>query len=275
MNMQSRLQLIEDITVMIGSTHAVEAAYSTGDDSTEMSDIRILCVPKNTIDAPTAYKKLNYFFTNELKPETASFVSREPSRIIKQFNLPNGFVVTLSVIESRLVSVSGWWRVLRGAPAINSSLGGRETDVELVAEPKPAPEPEPVAEAMPEPEPVQQPVVEAPVEFVPAAAPEQAEEPQQDGDEYWDYVAKNIRSARLAINSGSYIRAGEIISLLRHMLIELICVRNDIEENFENAIDFIECEEKDMLIKSYPAALDKAPLIKSLGIICELFDRLA
>jgi len=59
------------------------------------------------------------------------------------------------------------------------------------------------------------------------------------------------------------------------MLIELICVRNGINENFEHAIDFVDCEEKDLLIKTYPNGTDKTSLISALAVETELFDKLA
>ncbi|MBQ9993267.1 MAG: hypothetical protein IJP17_00965, partial [Clostridia bacterium] len=107
----------------------------------------------------------------------------------------------------------------------------------------------------------------------PEPAPEPDPEPTEE-EKYWSYVTQKFKAAHRAIASGSLIRANEITSLLRRMLIELICVRNGITENFEHSIDFIDCEEKDMLIKTYPAALDQNSLAGALGVMSELFDRL-
>ena len=267
--MQSRLQLIDTIADFVRDSYVVEAMYSTGDDRTEVTDIRVLCVPKRNTDAPSAYKKLNYFFASELAPTGGSFVSREPSKIVKKYELSEGFTVTLSVIEQRFASVDGWWRPVIDSAAVSGAFdAGTRTDEDIIYAPETEPmaEPEPAVEFMP---------VAVPIAEEPAPQPEPAPEEQDDGDEYWDFVAKNIRAARHAINSGSFIRAGEIISLLRHMLIELICVRNGIESNFEHSIDFVDCEEKDMLAKTYPAAMDKRGLIGALSVTSELFDRLA
>ena len=133
---------------------------------------------------------------------------------------------------------------------------------------KPEPQPEPA----PEPEPQPEPEPEAESEPQPEEAPEEEEDEEQ---KYWKFVSTQLKNARHAVSAGSYIRANEILNVLRKMLIELICVNNGVEEDFENSIDFIECEEKDMLIKTFPRAMNAGGLAAALGAVSELFDRLS
>lgn len=271
MDMQSRNQLVDSIAAFAGGA-GIGAIYSVGDDATEMSDVRLLCVAKDPAGTVLAYKKLNYFIKNELSPAADSFISKDTTNIIKKYEMADGFTVTVTVPEPQNISVTGWWRAVLDDAAVSAAFdAAKKTDEDIIAAEKPAEEPAPAepVEAAPVVEEQPAPVIE------PIESPAAEAQPEDSGDEYWDFVAKNIRTARHAINSGSSIRAGEIISLLRHMLIELICVRNGIEGNFEHAIDSIECEETEMLVKTYPATMDRPGLINALSVISELFDRLA
>ncbi len=295
MNLQLRNDYIDRIAMLAQDSYVVGAVFVTGDHQTECEDVRILMLPKPDCAAMSAFKKVNYLISTDISPVSVSVISRDVKCLVKRYVTEDGIAVTLTVSESGSVPQTEWWRVVYDDVNAASLLDGRsrtEQDIlfEQPAAPAPIPAPEPIPEPVPEPEPVPVPAPieevqlipadlpnadEQPSEPSPAEEPEQADDEVSEEDEYWDFVAHHIKITRRAISCGSYIQAGEEIGMLRRMLIELICVRSGVEENFERAIDSIDCEEKDMLVKTYPARADQGAMATALATITELFERLS
>lgn len=258
-----RDQYIAQIAVLAGNMQTVAAMLTTGAQNTEPGDLKvILAVAKNT-PVSAVFAKLNLLITNELRPERSELVSRDRTLTVRKFFLPGEVTLTVRCCELDDLGVLDWHRVIFDSEGIDAGEG-RVTVEPLLPEPEPVVEPEPEPVAEPAPAPVPEP---APV----AAQPE----PVSAEDDYWKRVNLCMRTARHAIGSGSVIRANEVINELRTMLIELICRSNGVNENFGNAIDFIEGEDKEMLLRTYPQRLDQASMISAMAVISQMFDKLA
>lgn len=312
--LEQRKAYIKQAVMLARDSYAIGAAFSVGEEALDRKDIRILCVPKEDGQSIPAYKKLNYLLSNseELMPGASEILSRDPGCIKKKYELNEGFILNMYIGGADNLDSMDWWRPLFDGMKLVDSLDSAkrvpedklkgeddapapaaEDDDELediapAAEPandgarfkrrehsEPAEAAEAAAAAVTAST-VAAAAVSVPVKETAAAAPINKEEQETDeNDEYWNFVSAQLKNARHSIASESFIRANEILNVLRKMLIELICVRNGIESDFETAIDYIECEEKNMLIKTYPTQMNKSGFITALSNITALFDRLA
>ena len=80
---EQRKEYTERLAGLMRDTHAVDAAFSFGDNKLGCKDIRILAAPKADISSPDVYKKLNYFISLEMKPDGGEFISKEQSCIFQ------------------------------------------------------------------------------------------------------------------------------------------------------------------------------------------------
>jgi|GEM_PF-1981911 len=290
--LQERNACIERLVAAAKSTGLIGAAFTTGDDSTASDDLRFVAVAPGGETSPEAimkaYQRLNYLLTNEFNPVSAKAISRDDFCLVKKYDMPDGVSVLAKICSSNSVRVENWWRCLfdRMNVAITLDQGAKvEEDVLCDLQPEPQPEPEPeidefeeIAEEGTGMDPVdepKEPVIDTLAEEVPAAVEEPVEESSSEADDYWKFVSDSLRDACDAVADNALIRANEILNLLRRMLIELICVRNGITENFERAIDKLDCPEKDMLQLTFPARHDQRAFISALGVVSSIFDRLS
>ena len=295
--LEQRREYIKQAVMLARDSYNITTGFSVGAQALEPTDIKLLFVPGEGADPVAVYKKLNYLISSDMKPQSGETLSRDPECIAKKYTLADGFVLTVYISGARTAESMDWWRPLFDSARLVEEMdqtnrvqddklkeAEEEDDLpelapeepeaeeevsrfkrhdhvepETAAAPVAAPEPEPVPEPAPEPE------------------PERSSEQEEldENEEYWNFVSAQMRNARHAIAAESFIRANEILNVLRKMLIELICVRNGIESDFDAAIDYIECEEKDMLIKTYPTGMNKAGFITALSTVTTLFDRLA
>ena len=298
--LQERNECINRLVAAARSTGLVGAAYTTGDGNTASDDLRFVAVAvdgENPSEAiMKAYKRFNYLITNEFQLVSDKAIGRDEHCLVKRYEMADGIVVILKVCSSNSIRVEEWWRQLFDRINVTDTLsqsGRVEEDklCDLCVEPEPQPEPQPE----PEPEkdefedivddgtgmdPVEEPkepVIDSLAEEAPAAAvvEEPAAAVDNSGEEYWKFVTDSLRDACDAVADNALIRANEILNLLRRMLIELICVRNGITENYERAIDKLDCPEKDMLQLTFPARHDQRAFISALGVVSSIFDRLS
>lgn len=272
---EERKSVINQFVELAEESGAVGAVIVRGDDATESGDLRVDAVPYEASEIGSTYTRINYILSSELDITDSKPISRDENSRVKMYALENGVQLTVRVAPLEAVqNDGGWYRIVFDDMNAASVLGAGVPE-DILCDLAPAPAPAPAEEAQPEPEPTIAPVP-VPVEAVPAQVI--AEEPKQDMDdetkEYIEFVARNMKNAQRSIASGQMIRAGEIIGMLRKMAIELICVRQGIEENFDQAIDFIECEEKHMIEKTYPRSMDQTGYAMALATLSELFDRL-
>lgn len=272
---EERKSVISQFVELAEESGAVGAVIVRGDDATESGDLRVDAVAYDASETGSAYTRINYILSSELDITDAKPISRDENSVVKMYALENGVQLTVRVAPLEAVQNDGGWYRIVFDDMNAAGVLGESVSEDILCDLAPAPAP--AEEAQPEPEstfapvPVVVPVEEAPVQAAP-------EEPKQEMDdetkEYIDFVARNMKNAQRSIASGQMIRAGEIIGMLRKMAIELICVRQGIEENFDQAIDFIECEEKHMLAKTYPRSMDQSGYAIALATLSELFDRL-
>lgn len=287
--LNARNALIDQLVEFAQDSGAIGALVVCGDDNTESGDLRVFAIPYDEGGETVAYTRLSYILSSELSITSSQIISREGSLRAKRFELSDGVVLTLNVAAASAVPADGWYRIvwddMGAAEKLPASV---PEDILADLRPEPAPQPEPevsdgfddVLDDIPEvvivpavtPEPKPEPKPEP--EPAPQPEPQPAEEPASDLDSYLEFVSRSMRNAQRAIASGQLIRAGEIVSVLRKMAIELICVRNGINSNFEQSIDFIDCEEKRMLSHTYPRNMDQKNMVLALGTLSELFDRL-
>lgn len=267
---EERKSVISEFVELAEESGAVGAVIVRGDDATESGDLRIDAVAYDASETGSAYTRVNYFLSSEFDVTEAKPISRSENGIIKLYVLENGVNLTVRVAPLEAVqNDAGWYRIVFDDMNAAGVLGASVPE-DILCDLAPAP----VEEAQPEEE-----AVIAPVPVVEEAPAEEAADGiMQDMDdetkEYIEFVARNMKNAQRSIASGQMIRAGEIIGMLRKMAIELICVRNGIDENFDQAIDFIECEEKNMLMKTYPRSMEQSGYAMALAALSELFDRL-
>lgn len=293
--LQERNECIARLVSAAKSTGLIGAAFTTGDGSTPSEDLRFVAVALNGEESPEAimkaYQRLNYLLTNEFTLAGAKAISRDDHCLVKRYDMADGVSVLAKICSGNSIRVEEWWRPLfdrMGAADTLSPAGRVEEDVlcDLMPQPEPQPEPdafEDIAEEGTGMDPVEEPkepVVDTLAEEVPVAPVEQPaqESAPQNGsevDDYWKFVSDSLRDACDAVADNALIRANEILNLLRRMLIELICVRNGINENFERAIDKLDCPEKDMLQLTFPARHDQRAFISALGVVSSIFDRLS
>lgn len=255
-----RDQYIAQLAVLAGNMQTVAAMLTTGAQNTDPGDLKVVLAVAKNAPVSAVFAKLNLLISNELKPERSELVSRDRTLTVRKFYLPGDVVLTVRCCELDDLGVLDWHRVIFDSEGIDAGEG-RVTVEPLAAEPQPVVEPEP----QPEPAPVP----------VAAPAPVAQPEPENNEDSYWKRVNLCMRTARHAIGSGSVIRANEVINELRTMLIELICRKAGVNENFGNAIDFIEGEDKEMLLRTYPQRLDQASMVSAMAVISQMFDQLA
>jgi len=294
--LQERNECIARMISAAKSTGLIGAAFSTGDDNTASPDLRFVAVALNGEGSPEAimkaYQRLNYLLTNEFQLVGAKAISRDDQCLVKRYDMADGVSVLVKVCSGDSIRVENWWRPLfdrMGAVNTLDPAAQVEEDVlcDLLPEPEPQPEPEPepaqeevledIADEGTGMDPVEEPiepVVDTLAEEVPEVVPA-AEETSSEADDYWKFVSDSLRDACDAVADNALIRANEILNLLRRMLIELICVRNGINENFERAIDKLDCPEKDMLQLTFPARHDQRAFISALGVVSSIFDRLS
>lgn len=268
---------------------AVGALVVCGDDATESGDLRVVAVPADSSGIAIAYSRLNYIVASELEINSSSVISRGPDHCAKRFELADGTELTLTVSDT--VPTDGWYRIVWDEMNLSARLGDSVPEdilCDLAQQPeKPVDDFDDgfddVLDDLPEDAPAAEtsaiddtPVADA-ADMEPMPEDESEAPAQKNEDElekYLEFVSRNLRNAQRAIAAGQLIRAGEIVSVLRKMAIELICVRNGIDSNFEQSIDFIDCEEKHMLAKTYPRNMDQKNMVVALGTLSELFDRL-
>ncbi len=292
--LQERNECIERLSAAARSTGLIGAAFTTGDDKTASGDLRFVAVAIGGESSPEAimkaYQRFNYLVTNELQPTGAQAISRDDHCLVKRYDMADGVTVLAKICSAVSVRVESWWRPLfdrmNVAQTLDASAQVAE-DVLCDLQPEPQPEPETdefedITEEGTGMDPVEEPkepVIDTLAEEVPAAVVVEEEPAQQEStseaEDYWKFVSDSLRDACDAVADNALIRANEILNLLRRMLIELICVRNGITENFERAIDKLDCPEKDMLQLTFPARHDQRAFISALGVVSSIFDRLS
>ena len=298
--LQERNECINRLVNAAKSTGLIGAAFTTGDDNTESGDLRFVAVALGGEESPEAimkaYQRFNYLLKNEFQLVAEKAISRDEHCLVKKYDMADGVTVLAKICSGSSIRVENWWRVLfdrMNAAGTLSPAGKVDEDNLCDLRPQPEPEPEP------QPEPVQdtfediadegtgmdpveepkEPVVDTlAAEVVPVPVPvveEPAAVESNADDDYWKFVSDSLRDACDAVADNALIRANEILNLLRRMLIELICVRNGINENFERAIDKLDCPEKDMLQLTFPMRHDQRAFISALGVVSSIFDRLS
>ncbi len=291
--LQERNECISRLVAAAKSTGLIGAAFTTGDDATPSDDLRFVAVAmdaESTAEAiMKAYKRMNYLVTSEFALLSEKAISRDEHCLVKKYDMEDGVCVLLKVCSSDSVRVENWWRPLYDRMGVSNGLdqsGKVEEDNLCDLRSEKAPEPveedsfEEIADEGTGMDPVEEPkepVVDTLAEEVPAVVPVQAaeEKTEDSGDDYWKFVSDSLRDACDAVADNALIRANEILNLLRRMLIELICVRNGINENYERAIDKLDCPEKDMLQLTFPTRHDQRAFISALGVVSSIFDRLS
>ncbi len=119
-------------------------------------------------------------------------------------------------------------------------------------EPEPEPEAEePASEAEPEPE-----IIEDPV---PMPEPESAAE-EYDAHKMWQEMAGLAIKAKQCITAGAFFRANDIVSVMRSMLVEMMCRANGFNDNFSENADNLNDECKQDIYTSYAATLNAQAL---------------
>ncbi len=279
--LNERKECIEQILDLAQESDSIGAMVVYGDNATESGDLRIDAVPAEDTNVMIAYTRFSYLLSSELEGGDGQLVERESERRVKRIPLDNGVTLTFGVCAASAIVTDGWYRIIFDEIGLASQLSASVAedilcDVEKAAPaPQPAPEPE-IVDEFDDIEPEVPAVAVAPVvEEIPIEeVQEDGTEADEEADRYVEFVSRNLKNAQRAIASGQMIRAGEIVAVLRKMAIELICVRNGINEGFEQSIDFIDCEEKRMLVKAYPRNMDQKSLVTALSTLSELFDRL-
>lgn len=287
--LEKRTEYIGRIEEFARGCSGASAMLVLGDGDTKETGINVAVVVREQ-ESSKVFARLNYLISSELQPESSNTLRRDEAVVLKEFTLPEEYTLALLVCPPDELIDAPWWRCVFDLDGDASRVMGEQSrvDEDRLADPAaeiqgdfdeefdfndgidivedPDSEPEPKPEPEPEPQPADE----------PEQQPESDEAREQaEAEEYWRFVAANLKAAKRAIASESYIRASETVNMLRKMLIELICVRSGISENFEHAIDFIDTEEKRMLIKTYPVRLDAGCLAAALAVESELFDRLA
>ena len=270
---------IEQVIELAQESDAIGALVVYGDGNTESGDLRIDALPAEGSSVTIAFTRFNYLASSELG--SGQLVKRDSERCEKKISLDNGVELTLGVTNFNNLAAKEWYRIVLDDIGLAGKLPDSVPEDILCDAEKPAEqpaEPAPVEDDFDDIEPETAAPVAAPVVvpvIAPAEEPEAPEEQEADEtDKYIEYVSRNLKNAQRAIASGQMIRAGEIVAVLRKMAIELICVRNGVTEDFEQAIDFIDCEEKHILMKAYPRNMDQKSLAGALASLSALFDRL-
>ncbi len=287
--LNERKTAIEQLIESAQDSGAVGALIIYGDDATESGDLRAAALVDDASAVAMAYTRLSYIIASDMDITSSQVIARDADKCVKKFSLANGVELTLTVTTPDKTPADGWYRIAWDEMNAAALLSAGVPE-DILCDLAPAPVEEPAAEAPAEDDmaddfddmPEEETVVVAPViiekeekeepQPEPAAEPETT--PENELEQYLEFVSRNLRNAQRAIASGQLIRAGEIVSVLRKMAIELICVRNGIDSNFEQSIDFIDCEEKRMLTRTYPRNMDQQNLVLALGTLSELFDRL-
>lgn len=298
--LQERNECVSRLAAAARSTGLIGAAFTTGDSSTPSDDLRFVAVAINgekpSEEIMKAYKRFNYLITNEFQVVAEKAISRDEFCLVKKYDMADGVIVLLKVCSANSIRVEDWWHVqydrMNAADSLDQSRRVEEDDLcDLRIEPEPAPAPaaepeeeddfENIADEGTGMDPVEEPkepVVDTLAEEVPEAVDVLEDDPDRNddpADEYWKFVSDSLRDACDAVADNALIRANEILNLLRRMLIELICVRNGITENYERAIDKLDCPEKDMLQLTFPTRHDQRAFISALGVVSSIFDRLS
>lgn len=269
---EERKSVINQFVELAEESGTVGAVIVRGDDATESGDLRIDAVSYDASEVGSAYTRVNYILSSELDITDSKPVSRDENSRVKMYVLENGVQLTVRVASLEAVQNDGGWYRIVFDDMNAAGVLGESVPEDILCDLAPAPVEEEPEE---EPAPVVAPVpVAVPVEETPAPVEEPKQAEEAEVDEYVEFIARNMKNAQRSIASGQTIRAAEIISVLRKMAIELICVRNGIDENFDQAIDFIECEEKHMLMKTYPRNMEPSSFAMALAALSELFDRL-
>ncbi len=284
--LNERNEHIEQIIEFAQDSGAVGAVVVCGDAATESGDLRVFAVPGEESGTAVAYTRLTYMLASDLEVVSSQVTAREDALRAKRFELSDGVVLTLSVAPLSGVPTDGWYRIVWDDMGAASALSSSVPE-DILCDLQPAVAEEPAAEEAPAqddfdddfydlaaitPAPAEEPAPEP--EPQPEPQPQPKAQPASELDDYLEFVSRNLRNAQRAIAAGQLIRAGEIVSVLRKMAIELICVRNGVDSNFEQSIDFIDCEEKRMLSRTYPKNMDQQNMVIALGTLSELFDRL-
>lgn len=293
---QERNDCINRLVEAAKSTGLIGAAFTTGDDKTVSTDLRFVAVAMSADGTSAsdavmkAYKRFNYLMQSEFHPVNEKAISRDATSLVKKYEMPDGICVLLTMCCGG-VEVESWWRPLFDRVNASQDLDqSRKVDEDVLYEPAEETQPEPQTQPVdvfeenivdegtgmdPVEEPAE-PVVDTLAEEAPAPVVVEAHEETNDsGEDYWKFVSDSLRDACDAVADNALIRANEILNLLRRMLIELICVRNGINENYERAIDKLDCPEKDMLQLTFPARHDQRAFISALGVVSSIFDRLS
>lgn len=139
-----------------------------------------------------------------------------------------------------------------------------------------------VPEIVPEVEEVAEEVTEEPAEEVEEPAQEEAAQeaeeaaPASDYDEAaaWEQISAMVMQTKRAISGGAYFRANQLINTMRDILVELVCRRHGITDNFYDELDNISDEEKAIITATYPRAFESDELCRAMAAIMEATIRL-
>ena len=271
--MQARADLAKKLNVMVRKIKGITVFLLTGEKECPPTDIHFVAAAADTSALLNIYADLNFLTTEFLKPSSGT-KAEEDGRIIANYTFDSGLNAEIFICgEDNLPAFDWWVCYLDQNGAADIFYAG--VDRKSVDPTKDEPEPE-LADDF-----------ESDLEndFDDASAaddalsddfddevPISAPPPQEDGR--WNAIYGKVNLAKHAIAGGSLIYAGEIINELRTYLIQLICERNGITEDYLHSIDLLPAGKREALYKTYPAKPEEASMIAALAAELSLFEQL-
>lgn len=271
--MQARREMLKKLNVMVRKIEEVTTFVLAGESGCPPYDIHLVTAAATTEDCEKIYADLNFLVGEFLSPQTRDKEENE-GRTVAKYRFESGLFLEVFISQEDNLPPFDWWVSYLdkhgAAEKFYFPEGKCPEDPTSDTSPTPVPAPaEPVTE-IPVSEPTAVPQA-APEVSLPAAPQQQA---QTAPPLSWDLVYNKINLAKHAITGGSVIYASEIINELRTWLIQLICEKNGITEDYAHSIDLLSNEYQRALIKTYPARPDSSAMVAALAAELALFEKL-
>ncbi len=258
--MRARRELLKKLGVMVRKVEEVATFVLAGERHCPPSDIHIVTAGKAG-ELDKIFADLNFLVTEFLSPQTQE-KEQSDGRTVAKYRFESGLFLEIFICTADSLPSFDWWLPYfdRHGAAADFYLPEGKVAEDPVRE---SPEPE-------QPAPAAVPVTaEAPLPEIPAApvAPSAAALT-------WEAVYDKINLAKHANAGGSVIYAAELMNELRTLLIELICQKHGIHEDYLHSIDLLADNDKRELLKTYPAGLENGAIVAALAAELRLFEKL-
>lgn len=267
--MQARREMLKKLNVMVRKIEEITTFLLAGENGCPPYEIRLVTAAADGEAVEKAYADLHFLISEFLAPQTHDKEESE-GRTVAKYRFESGLFLEIFISKEDNLPPFDWW-----VPYLDRHGAAEAFYLPEVKMPE-----DPTGDIPTEAEaaaaiPAAEPIPPEPIPPAPASVTEQPETPPNAASApSWELIYNKVNLAKHAIAGGSVIYAGEIINELRTLLIQLICEKSGITENYAHSIDLLSNEYQKALIKTYPAKPEGGAMVAALAAELSLFEQL-